>query len=341
MKRCGKTGKLRRSDGVVLIALLWILTALAIIALSFSRETFVEVAAARNAQSLESGYFIARSGLALTTYQLLQRKIYPVTVQRAELQSVPDPIDAGVVTGAFAGGEYRVDIQDESGKINVNFVLEAQLRALVEASGISKPDSDVITDSIMDWKDTNTNVGPNGAEDDYYQNLTPAYRAKNGRIDAVEELLLIRGMTADYFYGHPERAPDGSVFYKYGLSRYLTVYSTRNQVNVNYAALPVLLSIPGMQPSTAQGIYARRRTKPFKSMQELLREIPEPLGPQSLSLLTTDQTGVYTLTVSAHAASSKAKRVIRTVISLMPGQGTQYQTLYWNENIPDYEGTAP
>ena len=36
-------------NGVILIALLWILTALSVIALSFSRETFVEVAAARNA----------------------------------------------------------------------------------------------------------------------------------------------------------------------------------------------------------------------------------------------------------------------------------------------------
>ena len=45
--------QLSTESGVILIALLWILTALSVIALSFSKESRVEVAAARNAQSLE------------------------------------------------------------------------------------------------------------------------------------------------------------------------------------------------------------------------------------------------------------------------------------------------
>jgi general secretion pathway protein K len=328
------------NDGVVLIALLWILTALAAIALSFARESYVEVAAARNTQSLEAAYFIARSGIMATVYELLQKRYLP-GVQQAELQSKPDPLDMGVVTGQFGGGTYRVDIQDESGKININTVSEKQLRALVEASGIGKPDADIIADSFLDWRDSDSTSRSNGAEDDYYQILNPPYRAKNGRFDTVEELLLIRGIIPDFYYGHPERAPDGSIVYRYGLSRYLTVYSSRSQVNANFAALPVLLSIPGMPPQTAKMIYEKRHIKPFKNMQELIREISAPLGAEVLSLLTVENTGVYTLTASAHAENSKAKRVIRAVISITPGENNYYQTLYWNENIPDYEGIAP
>jgi general secretion pathway protein K len=328
------------ADGVILIALLWILAALSAIALSFSRESFVEVAAARNAQSLEESYFVARAGIAATIYQLLQKHLTP-SVQQAGSQDVPDPVDLGSVTGSLGGGVYRVDIQDESGKINVNTVSEPQLRALVEASGIGKPDADIITDSILDWRDADNETRLNGAEDDYYQTLNPPYNAKNGRIDTVEELLLVRGITTDYFYGHPERAPDGSVLYKYGLSRCLTVFSTRNQININFAPLPVLLSIPGMPPQAAQMIYDRRHVKPFKNLEEVIREIPVPLGATTLPFLATEQTGIYTLTASAQAGNSKVRRVIRTVVSLNRGGRTQYQTLYWNENIPDYEGITP
>jgi general secretion pathway protein K len=327
-------------EGVILIALLWILVALSAIALSFSRESFVEVAAARNAQSLENAYFLARSGIALTIYQLLAKRLAASTPQ-AEFQGELDSLDLGIVTGSIGGGAYRVDIQDESGKINVNLVQEDQLRLLVEASGIDRPDSDIITDSILDWRDADSVTRLNGAEDDYYQTLSPPYKAKNGRIDAVEELLLVRGVTADYFYGHPQRTTDGSVVYRYGLSRYLTVYSTRDQININFAPLPVLLSIPGMPPKAAQMIYDRRHAKPFKSMEDVVHEIPVTIDAKSLSHLTTEQTGIYTLTAAAHAENSKARRVIRAVISLQPGDRTQYQTLYWNENVPDYEGTAP
>ena len=77
--------RLPTNSGVILIALLWILIALSGIALSFSRESYVEVAAARNAQSLEDSYFVARAGIATTVYQLMEKQITP-SVTRAQLQ---------------------------------------------------------------------------------------------------------------------------------------------------------------------------------------------------------------------------------------------------------------
>ena len=334
--------RLATEEGVILIALLWILVALSVIALSFSRESFVEVAAARNTQSLEKAYFIARAGIESTIYQLIQRRLNP-SVRQAGFQETPDPIDLGFVTGSLDGGSYRVEIQDESGKININTVSEEQLRLLIEASGINEQDGDVIADSILDWRDGDTLYRLNGAEDDYYQSLDPPYDARNGRIETIEELLLIRGITADYFYGHPERTPDGSVIYKYGLSRFLTVYSTRSQsrINVNYAPLPVLLSIPGMPLQAAKMIYERRLTQPFKNLADVTREIPAPLGANVLSRLSVEQTGVFTLTASAQAENSRARRIIRAVVTLSRGNNSEYRTLYWNENVPYFEGMAP
>jgi len=327
-------------QGVVLIALLWILTALSVIALSFSRESFVEVAAARNAQSLEDSYFVARAGIATTIYRLVQKRFYPVA-QGVQLQDTTDAMDLGVVTGQLGGGVYRIDIQDESGKINLNTVQEEQLRALATASGIDENDAGIIADSILDWRDTDKLHRINGAEDDYYETLDPPYKARNGRFETVEELLLVRGVRTEYFYGYPIRLPDGSVGYKYGLSRYFTVYSPRSQVNVNFAPLPVLQSVPGMSPEAAQAIYARRLVKPFKTIEEITRELSVNLGTNSRPFLSTDQTGIYTLTASAHSQRSKARRVLRAVIALDRSEKTQYRTLYWNENVPDYEGIKP
>ncbi len=330
----------KTEHGVILIALLWILTALTVIAFSFSRETFVEVAAARNAQSLEDSYFVARAGIAATVYQLMVRKS-TAGLRQVELQDTPDPLDQGVITGTLGGGEYRVELQDESGKLPVNSVNEEQLRSLVEACGIKKPDSDIIADSILDWRDADSAHRINGAENDYYQSLNPPYKAKNGRIDTIEELLLIRGITPEYFYGHPEKDLNGAITYRYGLSRYLTVYSTNPQVNVNYAPLAVLQSVPMMTADAARAIYDRRHVKPFKTILDISRDLGISLDAKTQPYLTTNQSGFYTLTASAHALNSKVRRVIRCIINIDPVPNRQYRTLYWNENVPDYEGMTP
>ena len=326
--------------GVILIALLWILVALSVIALSFSREGFVEVAAARNAQALEQSYFIARAGINATIYQLIQKRFFPA-VRQLQFQDTLDPVDLGIVTGRIGNGFYQVHIQDESGKLNLNTVAREQIQALAEAAGIPKNDADIIADSIIDWRDPDKEHHLNGAEDDYYEALNPPYQAKNGRIDTVEELLLIRGITPEYFYGYPERAADGSIVYKYGLSRYLTVYSTRNQINVNFAPLPVLRAIPGMSPQAAELIYQRCRVKPFKNVEEITRELAVNLETNTRTFLTTEPSGIYTLIAAAYTEKSKARRVIRAVIALDRSEGLQYRILYWNENVADYEGPIP
>lgn len=320
--------------GVILIALLWILTILSVIALSFSRETFVEVGVARNSRDLADSYYIARAGIAATIYQLYQKSYLSQMSQADALSQQPDAIDLGKVTGKFGDGEYEVDVQEESGKINVNMVGDEQLKTLVSVIGIPEPDADIIVDSILDWRDADKIARQNGAEDEYYQSLQPPYLAKNGLLSTVEELLLVRGVTPEYCYGHREKTPDGRVVERYGLSRYLTVYSNSSRINVNYAPVPVLLSIPGMTPDAAQAIYEHRLVKPYKTIEDL-NNATSGLNPSLTSMLTWQRGTVYTLTASAHRDNSKAVRVIRAVVSLDLREINKYRCIYWNENIPD------
>jgi general secretion pathway protein K len=341
---------LATNDGVILIALLWILTALAVIALSFSKESRLEYTSARNAQSMKSAYFAATAGIANTIYYLKMRKNAPsqttttTTTTTATTTQTLDTLDLGYVEGSISGAVYHVDFMDESGKLPLNSVTEQQLRLLIEACYIPQPDEDIIVDSILDWRTQGTQPRTNGAKDDYYQSLNPPYKCKNANFDTVEELLLVRGITPDYFYGHPERIQggplDGMLVYKYGLSRCFTVYTSGSTVNVNSAPLPVLLST-GMSEGTAQAIIDARRLQQYKTITDLMTAFPDLSGMTGkLSTPTPSSINIFTLIATAVAENSKARRVIRATINLTPPQGSQalYQTCYWNENIPDYEG---
>lgn len=323
----------RRENGVILIALLWVLVALSVIALSFSRESLVEVAAARNSRDLTDAYFVARAGITATIYKLLDRRFNPPLSQLEVPGQAPDPLELGELQGSFGGGTFRVAIQDESGKINLNFVNEDQLRQMLDVLGIPKPNSDVIADSILDWRDVDKGRRMSGAEDDYYQTLQPPYKAKNGRMDTVEELLLVQGVSREYYYGYREKTADGSPGYRFGLSRYFTVYTNSNRVNVNHAEIPVLMSIPGMSPRAAELIYNRRKSAPFRNVGEITKELPVTLEAVTLPYLATDVSGVYTLTASARMENSKVWRTVRAVVSMDERQPTQHRILYWNENV--------
>jgi type II secretory pathway component PulK len=112
--------RMRTSDGVVLIALLWVLTALSVIALSFARETRVEVAAARNTQAMGRAYFAARAGIATTIYQLMEKRAS--TTGNDATSTTVDALDLGEVEGTYGNATYQVTLQEESGKLNVNSV---------------------------------------------------------------------------------------------------------------------------------------------------------------------------------------------------------------------------
>ena len=106
--------------------------ALSVLALSFSRESFCRSGGgAQHSRSADS-YYIARAGMMDTIYRLVQKRFNP-PLKQLQLPGPPDPIDLGRVTGPFADGGYDVEIQDESGKINLNLVQEEQLRKLIES----------------------------------------------------------------------------------------------------------------------------------------------------------------------------------------------------------------
>ena len=103
--------------------------------------------------------------------------------------------------------------------------------------------TDEISDAILDWLDADDTPRDNGAESDYYASLTPPYAPRNGPIQSIEELLLVRGVTPQLLFGLDaapmgliEASPDGTLdgvdnsdgSMDHGWAAYFTLYSAES-----------------------------------------------------------------------------------------------------------------
>ena len=117
-----------------------------------------------------------------------------------------------------------------------------------------------IAAAIMDWRDANSDLTTDGAEDETYGRLTKPYKTKNAPFESVEELRLVAGMTRDILYGEDANlngildanendadssAPNDNRDSRLdpGLMEYFTVYSREpaSGTNVNSPELQSLL----------------------------------------------------------------------------------------------------
>lgn len=99
----------------------------------------------------------------------------------------------------------RFGITDESAKLNLNTADEWQLLSLVTNAtlGETEVDPQDIVDAILDWRDADKNERgeQTGTEGEYYRQLNHPYRVANKDFETVEELLLVKGVTAAILYG--------------------------------------------------------------------------------------------------------------------------------------------
>src|SRR5262249_3907451 len=131
-------------------------------------------------------------------------------------------------------GEFSYRISDEEARINVNVDAHERVDRLLTALGVDKQARDIVNDSIQDWREANDLRRADGAEsDDFYLKLPVPYRARNGNLQDTTELLQIRGVTPEIYWGTPERP---------GLAEYVTVHG-RSTVNLNTAPSVVLQAL--------------------------------------------------------------------------------------------------
>ncbi len=186
-------------EGIALFIVLWVLVLLSVIVGEFCHTMRTEVNITRNFKEQTQAYYIAVAGFNTAVAELIKARVANIPREEDDEDEIQWRINADIPAVAFAQGHFKVEIGNESGKININKAEQGLLIMMLDRFDLEDNDKKVIADSVLDWRDSDQLHRLNGAEDDYYQGLPEPYECKDADFDSVEELLLVKGMTPEIY----------------------------------------------------------------------------------------------------------------------------------------------
>lgn len=97
----------------------------------------------------------------------------------------------------------RFGLIDECSKINLNAITSYGLdETAARLMLLYLPNmTEEVADAILDWLDEDDTPRLYGVESDYYQSMSPPYKAANGGLKSLDELLQVAGVTPELLYG--------------------------------------------------------------------------------------------------------------------------------------------
>ncbi len=347
---CNQRAFRNDDKGVALLLVIWVLALLSVIVGEFCHAMRTEVNITRNFKEQTQAFYIARAGLLKAVSELITLETTPPkTTDTAflpeEENEVSDTIkwriNIDIEDIQFGFGMFSVNIGNEAGKININKADRNLLKMMLDGFDLDDQDKDVIVDSILDWKDEDSFHRLNGAEDDYYQSLPEPYECKDDFFDSVEELLLIKGVTEEMFYG--------------GLKELVTVYIDEdeklhkavrkrqsgrqtkksgfnyNKININYASEAVLLALPQMAEDLVNQLVAFRKEKDL-TMQDVLEIAGPGVYAELTPYITTAKNAkspFYTIVTEGKVRDSRVKHRLEVLLQIDTKLDKKFKIYKW------------
>lgn len=211
----------------------------------------------------------------------------------------------------LAGGEFKVKIIEETGKININKVAPPLLKGLLESSGLEEEQAVKIVDAIQDWRDKDEFSRLHGAEKSEYESEGLSYYPRNDMFQTVEELQLVLGVTPEIYSK---------------LEHLVTVYNNQPGIDPTKASRKVLMAIPGIDPEVVDTYLADRK-------KAAVDNLPAPAFPVDTGIPYQKLTdSVYSIE-SQGILSTGATATIFTTIKTARGRtrGGAYSMLSWKK----------
>jgi general secretion pathway protein K len=224
----------RGEHGLALASVLWTVAALSLIAAAMLSSSMNAARIGRNTWTQLQAQTAADAGV--------QRAILSLFDPRADRRMSTDAVGQDVV---FDGMTVRVWIQDEAGKIDINYASHSLLRGLFKAAGAD--DADALADRVVDWRSFKPTRSLHGATAEDYRHAGYAYAPRGAPFQSVDELGLVMGMTPKLLAR---------------LAPAVTVYTHDPNFDLRVAPEDVLLTIPGMDASKAEASIAARDAPP-------------------------------------------------------------------------------
>ena len=268
--------------GIALLLVISVTTILIATALEYNRRArfaVLSTAAARDRLTLSQ---MAASGIHAAMALLAKDRAESNIDSLQEDWANPDKINELLSEIPFDDGTLSVAIADEMGRIQINalvtfpesrnfnesqrLLLERYLNYFKDASEETPEDSQpaAIINSLKDWLDSGDDeaiTGLSGAESSYYQDLSPSYSSRNGPIADINDLLLVKGITPELFYGSTEKPGIADALTVYGMTPGAgTSFTFPGKININTAQLPVLVAmLPSENADLAQAFFELRQ----------------------------------------------------------------------------------
>jgi general secretion pathway protein K len=286
--------------GFIVIAVLWMLAALAALVLIYvSYVTNTAAAVAVNTDRIQVEALVS-AGVELTAYRL--------TGQSEQARPT-----SGTFDGRIGAGRVRVTFRSEAARIDLNVAPKAMLVGLMAALGVSERDAATYADRILGWRSP-VEPGQENPEDTYYRALGVAYLPRHAPFPHSDELWLVRGIPPAVI----ER-----------VLPFVTVFSNMRAVNVLDAAPQVLAALPGMTPETLRDVL-RDRADPNVNPRSVV-------GLAGSNNATLEGGKAYRLNVAIESPAHRSSSA-EIVILLLEGSDEPYRVLSWHNDFDGSAG---
>jgi len=312
----------RHKRGSALLTVLWISAALA--AVGFALANTVRGETERTSTTVDDlrSYYLATGAIDRAAIEVLwsalaqNDRILPKRTTRVDYQ--------------FPTGMAHVEIIPEAAKLDLNTVAPERLARLLVALGVEPPRIQAIVQSVEAWR---------AGKGEAFSSLPgPTFQASGTSFQEIEEMLAVRGITPDIFYGTYVPVTDAPapgqprLIRRSGLVDCLSVFGSKDQrVDANTADPAVLYSL-GMPEAGIQALVAERNIKPLDDAK--LGQMRELFGPAA-SFLRLEGNTIVTIRATArvrlpNGQLSDLKRSVAAVVKYMPtGYDSPIHILRW------------
>jgi general secretion pathway protein K len=293
----GRSAAPSSEQGIVIVAVLWLLAALAALAVIFSAYLSNSARAlAVNDTALRAQALIS-AGVELSAYQLY----------RAGEQERPAQ---GSFRTRLNGADLAVSYASEAARVDLNNASRELLAGLLSVLGATADAASEYADRIVAWR-TRPKQESAGNEDARYRAAGRLYSPRQAPFPHVNELGLVLGLPPALV----ERA-----------LRFVTIFSGLSGVDVLTAPPEVIAALPGMTPLTLKQFLNDRAALPNDAAA-----IASALG-AARSNATVQKSQAYRLLIRVRLPNGRESSS-EIVIRLRGGEDP-YQVLSWQDNAP-------
>ncbi len=322
--------------GIALLMVIWIFMVLSVLSAEFSRSMRDDAVATQNLAEEVQARGVALAGFNQALYRTLYARERQVDTTDPDAVAVDEPAvwlpDGTWHEEPYWGGKYAVRLIDEGGKISLNRADEALLRKVFETLGLDLDGQEEVVDAILDWRDSDDLHRLHGAEDEYYMKLREPYHAKNGPFDSVDELLQVRGITRELFFGTQERGLGKDGPPPIPLHEVFSVFNRSANINVRTAPAAVLRVVLGGDEVAVEEILTARQDDPGS----VLGLIRAKIADQTLGRRLVDRTA-STVAIEARAIMQNGRVTARLGgIVDVPEDADGFHIKRWYDRLPSH-----